>query len=82
MSNKKRIDISVIGYEPELFEFLRLLQKIEYLGIVGASRSITVSVDGDGSGRLNFYFIENGKFTELPMLKFDTNKPIEVSIGE
>ena len=39
--------------------------KIQYLGCVGSSRHIDVSVDGDGSGRLLFYILDKKGQSEL-----------------
>jgi hypothetical protein len=64
--------------------------KIQYLGCVGSSRNINVRVDGDGSGSLMFYVLdENGKEKLLPTPKFKDNEEryaytenMEQSIGE
>ena len=63
--------------------------KIQYLGCVGAARSINVHVDGDGSGSLLFYVLENGKEELLPTPTFKNSDEREAfltgmkqSIGE
>ena len=48
------IDIRVTGGNEEINELILLLSKIQYLGEVGAGRTIPVVVDGDGSGALRF----------------------------
>lgn len=53
----EHIDIKIVGEEFEIKEFLQLLAKIQYLGTVGASRTIPVHIDGDGSGQLKFEVI-------------------------
>jgi hypothetical protein len=66
------LDIKVIGQEIEIVELLKVLGAIQYLGDVGSSRDIKVSVDGDGSGRLSFRVKVEGKFVDLPSTKIDT----------
>jgi hypothetical protein len=85
----KYIDLKVIGNTTEIKEFLDLCSKIEYLGIVGSHRDIKVSVDGDGSGRLFFKVVEEGKELDLPIPEFKNLderekfvSTLEVSIGE
>lgn len=51
---KFKTTIEVIGGQEEINEFVQLLAKIQTLGIIGANRTIPVSVDGDGSGQLTF----------------------------
>jgi hypothetical protein len=51
----RRIRLDVVGGKDEIRAFLELCLSIEYLGIKGMNRSILVDVDGDGSGRLNFF---------------------------
>lgn len=49
-------NIKVSGNETDLGDFLLLCKKIEYLCRVGASRTIPVVIDGDGSADLQFDF--------------------------
>jgi len=81
---KKYVDIRVVGGEEELLEFADLCKIIQRLGRVGSNRDITITVDGDGSGRLSFYGIENGKFTEFNSEKIDVDDKdlMHVYIGE
>jgi hypothetical protein len=87
---KKYIDIRVSAFEPELKEFLRLCAKIQYLGVVGASRNINVSVDGDGSGRVKFAMVHpDGKVEEFHLPEFKDSserekyiEDLKLSIGE
>lgn len=83
------IDIRVVGQEPEIKEFISLCRVIQQLGRTGSSRDIKVSVDGDGSGRLAFYSINNGeefdthgKFTEFNSSKVNPDNIGTISIGE
>jgi hypothetical protein len=64
---KSYIDLRIVGHDPELGEFLRICQLIQSFGTYGTSRKITISVDGDGSGRLLFGLVnKDGKVEELP----------------
>ena len=76
MSNKKYIELKVVGNEPELTEFVRLCQQIQYLGYVGSSRTIRLHVDGDGSGHLKFTV--NGEEIKHPGISED----VDLYIGE
>lgn len=49
-----KLNIELVGNEEDVLSFVGLCAKIELLGIWGASRTIPVDVDGDGSGRLTF----------------------------
>lgn len=92
MHKNKYIDLRIVSRcgEQELIEFLRLCMKIQYLGCVGSARTIQVHVDGDGSGSLMFYTLdENGKSELLPTPKFKNNderhaftENMKQSIGE
>jgi hypothetical protein len=53
MSNVKAT-IELVGNQEDVLSFIGLCAKIELLGIWGASRTIPVDVDGDGSARLRF----------------------------
>lgn len=53
MSNVK-VTIELVGNQDDVLSFIGLCAKIELLGIWGASRTIPVDVDGDGSARLKF----------------------------
>ena len=80
--------IKVVGEETELIEFLRLLKTIQTLGTFGCSRDITVSVDGDGSGRLKFGLVEpDDEVVPLPLLYYeewneDEEQFLKLYIGE
>ena len=52
-----KLNIEIIGEETEILEFAALCSKIEILGSIGASRTIPLDVDGDGSARLRFKII-------------------------
>jgi hypothetical protein len=55
---KYYINVEISGGKSEINEVLSLLAKIQYLGSVGASCTIPVVVDGDGSGQLMFQTLE------------------------
>jgi len=52
------VTVKISGGNSELNEILNLLAKIQYLGSVGATCTIPVVVDGDGSGQLRFETLE------------------------
>ena len=52
------VTVKISGGNSELNEVLSLLAKIQYLGSVGATCTIPVTVDGDGSGQLRFETLE------------------------
>lgn len=54
--DRKKITVSVVGPEDQLRSFVQLCKTIEWLGDVGASRTVIVDVDGDGSACLRFDF--------------------------
>lgn len=86
--SKKYLDFRVTGYEPELAEFIKILKSITTLGQYGNSRTIEVSVDGDGSGRLSFELLhEKEKFLGIDpwdYKEFSKNEEpyLKLSIGE
>jgi hypothetical protein len=52
------VDVKISGGKSEINEVLSLLAKIQHLGSVGATCTIPVTVDGDGSGQLRFETLE------------------------
>jgi hypothetical protein len=82
MSDRKFVDIRVEGSESELIEFLKLCSVIEYLGQVGASRTIRLGVDGDGSARLKFVVVEGKERRSIPNIgkNIDLDED-EISLG-
>jgi len=77
----------VMGSKTELAEFFKVCSAIQSLGRQGASRDIKISVDGDGSGKLNFFFEDESlQLIQFPPIKDfnidDPNKTIDLSIGE
>jgi hypothetical protein len=58
---KYYIDVKISGGKSEISEILNLFAKIQYLGNVGATCTIPVVVDGDGSGQLRFQTLETEK---------------------
>lgn len=82
---KKYIDIRVSALSAgELYEFVRLCRTIRTLGMRGNSRSFKVSVDGDGTGKMDFQVInEDHTMTKLPSYKeFDPDNIPDIDIGE
>jgi hypothetical protein len=74
------LDIKIVGGDKEINEMIQLLSKIEFLGRVGAHRTIPVEVDGDGTGRLRFEVIDENRKMELSK-KLDIPPEI-VSLGD
>jgi hypothetical protein len=71
-------DIRVVGGQEEVIELFKVLYTIQRLGRVGASRDLLVSVDGDGSARLEFFLQENGS-----LIPFDEMyKNIKINLDE
>lgn len=48
------VTLKVSGNEEHLARFLQLCKTLEYLGDVGATRTVKAWFDGDGAARLNF----------------------------
>jgi hypothetical protein len=55
---KYYINVKISGGKSEISEILNLFAKIQHLGNVGATCTIPVVVDGDGSGQLRFETLE------------------------
>jgi hypothetical protein len=83
---KSYIDLRIVGHNPELGEFLRMCQLIQSFGTYGTCRKISVTTDGDGSGRLLFGLVDkDGKVEELPDVPhkiLDEQQEFNLSIGE
>ena len=80
-----QITLTIVGQESELIDFIRLCGKIQYCGRAGTCRTIPVVIDGDGSGRLAFWYKkEDGEFEEIPTVKLSEDKEREDNhwIGE
>lgn len=76
MSNVK-LNIELIGNEEDVLSFVGLCAKMELLGIYGASRTIPVDIDGDGSARLKFNIeaeVEGKGRVDLIQAWLDKNK--------
>ncbi len=61
MMEKYYVEVKIYGGKLEINELLSLLAKIQHLGSVGATCTIPVTVDGDGSGQLKFETIGTEK---------------------
>jgi hypothetical protein len=80
---RRCINIRVTGQESELKDFIRLCKIIQRLGRVGSCRKIPVVVDGDGSGKLSFYGIdESNRLIEFNSEGINVDKIEEIWIGE
>ena len=53
---KKLLRVEIEGYEDQLEKLAYFLRIVDYLGGVGASRTLHLWVDGDGAARLNVNF--------------------------
>jgi hypothetical protein len=52
----KKITVTATGPEDQLRSFVQLCKTIQWLCQAGASRTVVLPVDGDGSGHLAFDF--------------------------
>lgn len=75
---KKKLRVEIIGDEDQVQTMLYFLRVVEYLCIVGASRTLKLSVDGDGAAniRVNFPDIKEEikveeSFIDKSEIKFD-----------
>jgi len=64
---KKLLRVEIEGYEDQLNTLAIFLRKIEYLGNVGSSRTLSLWVDGDGSARLKVRFPDMKEKIEINM---------------
>jgi len=80
----KYIDMRIASRsEIELQEFIRVCQAIATLGVRGSGRTLQITVDGDGSGKLRFYLLNGKEEEELPFFEdLDLDNLPEFSIGE
>jgi len=88
-SKNLSIDIRIVGHKEELVDFIRLCKAIQHLGRVGSNRTIKLTVDGDGSGRLAFYSIDGGNEEDKTFIPFpssainvDKVEELDMWIGE
>lgn len=54
---KKKLCVEITGYEDQLNTMARFLAFMQYCGDVGASRTLSLWIDGDGAARLKVDFI-------------------------
>lgn len=54
MTVERSVIITVSGPDDQLISFVKMAKTIEFLCVAGASRTIEIDVDGDGSGALRF----------------------------
>jgi hypothetical protein len=57
--NKVVRTIEIEGHEEDVNTIVKMLRHMEYLGNVGASRNILVRVDGDGTGRIKVFTLND-----------------------
>lgn len=82
---KNRIAIEIIGHNTELRELIHILKCIQKCGQLGTHRTFKISVDGDGSGHLQFlYKNEFGEDEFFPTddISLDKEENRNLSIGE
>ena len=77
---KSKMTIDVIGNDAELQEFLKLCQFIQSFGVYGMNRTLHVTTDGDGSGKL--HFVDSVSNFALPTLQLEQLRAIEDEQGE
>ena len=53
---KKKLKVEIVGGEAQLNVISNFLRQIEYLGDIGATRTLKIWVDGDGSGQIKVKF--------------------------
>ena len=72
--------------DSDLNDFLRLCSAIHKLGLHGASRTLKVNVDGDGSGFFKFELLKEDGSSSEEILPFEADvddiEDIEFSLGE
>ena len=73
---KSKMTFTVVGHDSELQEFVKLCALVQSFGTYGMSRTIKVDVDGDGSGRLQFF---NAKDEEMPNLDHKLLNDVDAS---
>lgn len=72
-------------YKDNITGIWEVLNMIQYLGKVGASRNIVVSADGDGSCRVSLDVVKNEGDLSIPEIDekvLDSGDGINISIGE
>jgi hypothetical protein len=52
----KKITVTVVAPEDQIRSFVQLCKTVQWLCDTGASRTVHLPVDGDGSGRMAFDF--------------------------
>lgn len=77
---KQKLQLTVTGNETELREFVRVCQFIQSFGTYGMHRCVSVHVDGDGSGKLNFFY--GSKEEEIPDIPLENLRTIESELGD
>lgn len=66
MKELKKLNVEIIGEEEQLSQLAYFLKLVEYLGNVGATRTLKLWIDGDGTIRFKvnfpvyrlYYFLE------------------------
>ena len=65
MKEKKKLRIEVVGYENQLNVLAIFLRKMEYLGNIGSTRTLSLWVDGDGAASLKVNFLDMPEKIEI-----------------
>lgn len=89
-SSNVSFDLRVVGQESEIKDFINLCKVIQQIGRNGSNRTIKLTVDGDGSGRLSFYGIDRrkdllaDKYTDFNSsgIDVDNEDTLDMWIGE
>ena len=82
---KKTLRVVFTGAESDLHLLAAAFTDMQYLGAVGASRSIILNIDGDGGGQIGVYFpdfIEDASPSEKCMKAVNNGGDIRYVIGD
>ena len=73
----------IIGRKEDLDTIEKALRHCEYLGNIGASRNILLRVDGDGSGRIKVFKLDESTVLDENKKPIDNDKyTIEQNLGQ
>ena len=64
----------IIGRKEDLDTIEKALRHCEYLGNIGASRNILLRVDGDGSGRIKVFKLDESTVLDENKKPIDNDK--------
>ena len=73
----------IIGRKEDLDTIEKAVRHCEYLGNIGASRNILLRVDGDGSGRIKVFKLDESTVLDENKKPIDNDKyNIEQNLGQ